>query len=172
LLGNSRKTTYIVLHGICRSFVITAKTMHGLCQHRPSSAAQCRTRADMDLSAFAVAAGRLQLPASADMLGVWRRSDRTFRFVGRRLDDAGAAVALPSLGHVRHRQRAAYGAPGCAMVSAVALRTVARRQRPMMRHQPSSLAPEEESIAPWPRSDIRRRSRPSRTRRWRRRLYG
>jgi hypothetical protein len=103
--------------------------MHGLCQHCPSSAAQCGARTDLDLPAFAVTAGRLQLPAPADMLGVWRRSDRALRLVGRRMDDAGADPALPPLGHIRHRQRAADDACGRAMVSAVALRTLARRQR-------------------------------------------
>src|SRR5512144_1241490 len=82
LLGNTRKTTYMVQHGTRRSFIVTSKTMHRLCQHGPSSAAQRRTRADLDLPAHAVAAGRLQLPASSDMLGVWRRSDRTLRPVG------------------------------------------------------------------------------------------
>ena len=81
--------------------------MSGLRGRGPAAAAQRRTRADLDLSPHAVAAGRLQLPASADLLGLWRRGDRTLRTVGRRMDDAGAAVALPALGHVRHRQRAA-----------------------------------------------------------------
>jgi hypothetical protein len=105
--------------------------MHGLCQHGPSSAAKCGTRADLDLPAYAVAAGWLQLPAFADMLGVWRRSDRTLRPMGRRMDDAGADPALPAVRHLRHRQRPADDAFGCAMVSAVALRTLARRQRPV-----------------------------------------
>ena len=112
---------------------------HRLCQHYPSSAAQCRSRADLALSAHAVAAGRLQLPASADLLGLWRRGDRTFRIVGRRMDDAGADIALPALGHIRHRQRADNQAAGCTMVSAVALRTLARRQRRLKnRHRCSS----------------------------------
>ena len=103
--------------------------MPGLRRRRHTPAAQCRPRADLDLPAHAVAAGRLQLPAPADLLGLWRRGDRTVRTVGRRLDDAGAAVALPSFGHIRHRQRAARHAAGRAMVSAVAIRTLARRQR-------------------------------------------
>src|SRR5476651_613094 len=92
-------------------------------------AAQCRARDDLDLPAHAVTAGRLQLPPSADLLGLWRRSDRAFRPVGRRLDDAGAAAALPALGHFGDRQRAADQTAGCAMVSAVAVWTLARRQR-------------------------------------------
>src|SRR5882757_4669242 len=95
----------------------------------PTAAAQCRARPDLDLPAHAVAAGRLQLQASADLLGLWRRSDRTLRTVGRRMDDAGSDPALPALGHVRHRQRAARTTAGRALVSAVALRALARRQR-------------------------------------------
>src|SRR5882757_4523979 len=95
----------------------------------PTAAAQCRARPDLDLPAHAVAAGRLQLPASADLLGLWRRSDRAVRTVGRRMDDAGAAVALPALGHLRHRQCAIDAAAGRALVSALALRPLARRQR-------------------------------------------
>src|SRR4051812_10810892 len=74
-LGNTRKITYIVQHGTRRSFIVTSKTMHGLCQRGSPPAAQCGTRADLDLPAYAVAAGRLQLPAPADLLGIWRRSD-------------------------------------------------------------------------------------------------
>src|SRR4029450_3242935 len=73
LSGNSRKTTYMAQHGAHRS--VTAKTMHGLCQHGAPSAAKCGASADLDLPAYAVATGRLQLPASADLLGVWRRGD-------------------------------------------------------------------------------------------------
>src|SRR5664279_3158567 len=92
-------------------------------------AAQCGPRHDLDLPAHAVTSGRLQLPPSADLFGLWRRSDRAFRAVGRRMDDAGAAVALPALGHLRDRQRAADAAAGGAMVSAVAVRTMAGCQR-------------------------------------------
>ena len=133
-LWNSRKTTYIVQHGARGSFIVTSKTMHGLCQRGSPAAAQCGTRADLDLPAHPVAAGRLQLPTPADLLGIWRRSDRAFRSVGRRLDDAGADPALPTMGHIRHRQCAAHHTAGCAMVSAVALRTLARRQRLMNAH--------------------------------------
>src|ERR1700733_6627993 len=94
-----------------------------------TAAAQRRTRADLALPAHAVAAGRLQLPPPADLFGLWRRGDRAFRAMGRRLDDAGAAVALPALGHLGDRQRAADPAAGRAMVSALAVRTLARRQR-------------------------------------------
>src|SRR5580704_1730948 len=94
-------------------------------------AAQRRTRVDLDLSPHAVAAGRLQLPTSANLLSLRRRGDRAFRIMGRRVDDTGATVALPALGHFRDRQCAADNAAGRAMVSAVAVRTLARRQRPL-----------------------------------------
>jgi hypothetical protein len=92
-------------------------------------AAQCGPRRNLDLPAHAVAAGRLQLPSSADLFGLWRRSDRAFRPVGRRMDDAGAAIALPALGYLGNRQRAADTTGGRAMVYAVAVRTLARGQR-------------------------------------------
>lgn len=103
--------------------------MHGMCQHCAAAAAQCRPRIDLDLSAHAVAAGRLQLPTSADLLGLWRRGDRTFWIMGRRLDDAGADPALPTVGNFGDRQRTANEAAERAVVSALALRTLARRQR-------------------------------------------
>ena|SRR5438552_3314697 len=96
--------------------------------YRYEVAAQRRTHGDLDLPAHAVAAGRLQVPPSADLLGLWRRGDRTIWIVGRRLDDAGAALALSSLGHLRHRQCAGDHATRRAMVSAVALRAMAQRQ--------------------------------------------
>src|SRR4051812_15550870 len=68
-------------------------------------AATCGARADLAVPAHAVAAGRLQLPPPADLLGLRRRGDCAVRPVGRRLDDAGAAVALPAMGHIGHRQR-------------------------------------------------------------------
>src|SRR5947209_5899961 len=94
-------------------------------------AAQCRSRHDLDLPAHIVAAGRLQLPPSADLLGLRRRSDRAFRTVGRWLDDLGKAVALPAMGHFGNRQCAADKTAGGTMVSAVAVRAMARRQRAM-----------------------------------------
>src|ERR1700710_899680 len=108
--------------------------MHGMCQYREAPAAQRRPRNDLDLSAYAVAAGRLQLPAPADMFGLWRRGDRTFRIMGRGLDDAGADLTLPALGNFGHRQRAAEETSERAVVSAVALRTLARRQRLIHAH--------------------------------------
>src|SRR5450631_2908739 len=96
---------------------------------RAAAAAQCRARDDLDLPAHAVAAGRLQLPSPADLFGLWRRGDRALRSVGRRLDDAGAAAALPALGHSGDRQCAAGKTAGRPVVSAVAIRPLARRQR-------------------------------------------
>lgn len=104
-------------------------TMHRLCHDGPAPAPQRGARADLDLPAHALAARRLQLPASADLLGLWRRGHRTLWSLGRRMDDAGADVTLSALGHVRHRQRPDRKTAGRAMVSAVALRPMARRQR-------------------------------------------
>src|SRR5450631_1960091 len=79
----------------------------GLRRRGFANSAQCGTRDDLALPAYAVAAGRLQLPPPANLFGLWRRGDRALRAVGRRLDDAGTAAALPTLGHKRNRQRAA-----------------------------------------------------------------
>src|SRR5436309_944582 len=83
----------------------------------------------MVVPSHAIAAGRFSLPPSADLFRLWRRSARALRAVGRRLDDFGAAAALPALGHVGHRQRAGTNASGRALVSAVAVRPLAWRQR-------------------------------------------
>src|ERR1700761_1403381 len=48
--------------------------------------------------------------------------------MGRRMDGAGAAAPLPPLRHFRSRPRTAGGAARRALVSAVALRAMARRQ--------------------------------------------
>jgi hypothetical protein len=112
---------------------ISSKTSddRALCRLRPSSlkmAAPCRTRHDLGLPTYLIAADWLQLPAPAHLLRLRRRSNRTFRVVGGRMDDAGAAVALPTLGQFRNRQRAADETARRAMVSAMAVRTMARRQ--------------------------------------------
>src|SRR4029079_538411 len=49
--------------------------------------------------------------------------------MGRRMDDAGPLAALPALGNLWHRQRAAGRAASRMLVFAVALRALARRQR-------------------------------------------
>src|SRR3954453_8910455 len=108
--------------------------VRALCRLRPSGlemAAPCRTRHDLDLPAYAIAADRLQLPPPVDLLGVRRRSNRAFRVVGWRMDDAGAAVALPALGQFGNRQGNVHEAARLAMVSAMAIRAMARRQRPV-----------------------------------------
>src|ERR1700687_2358534 len=116
-------------HAAHEAFTVTAFALSGLRRHGPAPAAQCRACDDLDLPAHVVAAGRLQLPSSADLFGLWRRGDRAVRAVGRRMDDLGAAVALPALGYLGDRQRSADTTTGRAMVSAVAVRAMARRQR-------------------------------------------
>src|SRR3954452_9442423 len=74
------------------------------------------------LSIHIIATGRFSLPAFADLLGVCRRGARSLRPLGRLLDDAGAAAALPSMGHRGHRSRSGSRAAGRALVRAVALR--------------------------------------------------
>src|ERR1700754_4315638 len=97
-------------------------------EHIASPSPQFRARPDLDLSSHPFTARRLQLPSCSDLLGLWRRSDRTFRIVGGRMDDAGAAAALSAVGHIRHRLRAGAPAFQRALVSAMALCAMARRQ--------------------------------------------
>src|SRR3954447_17731160 len=109
-----------------------------------ASAAACWPRSDMAVPSHAVAAGGIQLPPPADLFALWRRGDRAFRAVGRRLDDVGTAVTLPALGHFGHRQRARTSARRRALVSAMAVRPLARRQRALhfvgrIRHRPYAL---------------------------------
>src|SRR6266478_3738256 len=54
-----------------------------------------------DLSAHTLGACRHALPAPTDLLAVRRRGHCPIWPVGGRLDDTGAALALPPLGHVR-----------------------------------------------------------------------
>jgi hypothetical protein len=103
----------------------------GLRQRSGATAAQCRARDDLGLSTHFVAAGRFQLPASAELLGLRRRGDRALWTLGRRMDDAGAAVALSALGHLGDRQCSADAAGRRAMVLAMAVRTLARCQCPL-----------------------------------------
>ena len=115
-------------HAAHEAFTVTAFALSGLRRHGPAPAAQCRACDDLDLPAHVVAAGRLQLPSSADLFGLWRRGDRAVRAVGRRMDDASAVITLPTLGHLGDRQCAADPTAGRAMVFAVAVRAMARRQ--------------------------------------------
>jgi hypothetical protein len=80
------------------------------------------------LSQYAIAAGRLSLPASTDLLGLRGPGPRPFRAVGGRLDDAGAAVPLPTLRHLRARCGGGQPSARCALVRALALRALARHQ--------------------------------------------
>src|SRR2546421_7064346 len=115
------------------TFIATLIALAGL--HRPGAApaAQCGACADLDLPANSVAAGRLQLSAPADLFGLWRRGDRALRAVGRRVDDAGAAITLSALGDLGDRQCAADVAPARAMGSALAGPPMARRETPPKR---------------------------------------
>src|SRR5436305_2031335 len=74
--------------------------LRGLFPDHATAAPQCRTRHDLAVPAYAFAAGRIQLPPSADLLGICGRSDRPLRPVGRRLDDIGAAAAMSAMGHI------------------------------------------------------------------------
>ena len=116
-------------HAAHEAFIIFFMAVPRLRRRGAAAAAQCGPRDDLDLPAHAVGAGRLQLPPSADLFGLWRPSDRAFRPVGRRMDDIGAAIAMPALGHLGNRQRAAGKTRGRAMVCAVAVRALAWRQR-------------------------------------------
>ena len=98
---------------------------------RASPSTQIRSRADLALPPYTLAAGRLQLPAPSDLLRLRRRGDRTFRALGRWLDDARAPASLQSVRHVGHRQRAPRRAARGTLVFALALRALARRQRPL-----------------------------------------
>src|SRR5215211_643794 len=66
------------------------------------------------------------------------------------MDDPGAAVALPALGNLRHRQRAAGKTAWRAVVLAVAVRALARRQRALARFAAGLF-----DIATLPRTELR-----------------
>src|SRR5439155_1911924 len=111
-------------HAAHEAFIVLSR----LYRRDATPASQCRTRVDLDLPAHPVASGWLQLSALADLLGLCRRGDRAVWAVGRRMDDLGATAALPALGYIGDRHRAHHKAAGRAMVSAVAIRPMARRQ--------------------------------------------
>src|SRR3569623_1906874 len=92
-------------------------------------AAQRRARPDLALSVHALSADRFQLPSCSNLFGLWRRSDRALRIMGRRMDDAGAADAMPAMGRLGSGLRAQPQPHDCALVFAVALRALARCQR-------------------------------------------
>src|ERR1700687_4632416 len=126
--GNHATLCTSLQHAAYEAFIVTAFPLSGLRRHGPAPAAQCRACDDLDLPAHPLAAGRLQLPSSADLFGLWRRGDRAVRAVGRRMDDASAVITLPTLGRLGDRQCAADPTAGRAMVFAVAVRAMARRQ--------------------------------------------
>ena len=82
----------------------------------------------IDLACAVSRSDRAQLPASADVLELRRRGGRPLWFVGRRLDDAGAALSLPPLRNLGARFRAGIGAGSRALVPALALWPLARHQ--------------------------------------------
>src|SRR5205085_7627093 len=84
-----------------------------------------RPRPGENLSLYALAAGWLPLPASADLFGVRRRGARPLRPVGRLLDDARAIAALSPMGHIGHRPLTAERAARRKLVRALALRPLA-----------------------------------------------
>lgn len=126
--GNRAKRRTSSHQSAHETFIASFIIVFRLRRHGAARAPQRRACDDLDLPAHIVAAGRLQLPPSSNLFGLWRRSARTFRAVGWRLDDAGAAAALSALGHLRNRQRATDRSAGRAMVPALAVRAMARRQ--------------------------------------------
>lgn len=105
-----------------------AKHDRRACRHPPATADR-RTRAHQDVSIYPLTSDRVSLPASADLLRICRCSARPVWPLGRRLDDARAAVPLSPLWNVRARFRAAITAATRALVSAMALWTMARNER-------------------------------------------
>ncbi len=104
-------------------------SLPGLRGRHSKAAPQYRQGDDCGLPLHAIAIDRISLPARADMLGLRGRSDWNFRTLGRRMDDPGAAAALPALGNIRDRQCSGSAAAAWAVVHAMALRSLARRQR-------------------------------------------
>ena len=125
MLGNRANARPSIQHAAHEAFIVLSR----LHRRDATPASQCRARIDLDLPAHPLAAGWLQLPALADLFGLCRRGDRALWAVGRRMDDLGAPIALPALGHFGDRQRAPHKTARRAMVSAVAIRPMARRQR-------------------------------------------
>src|SRR5690606_38878060 len=83
-------------------------------------------RADPGLSLFAVGFRGAHLPASADLFGIYPRRHPFPRLLAGRLDGGGPALALPAGGQPRLRPRAQSRSGTRALVSAMALRAVAR----------------------------------------------
>lgn len=99
-----------------------------VCTSLPQRPAPVRAGFDHGLPLYARVAGRLSLPPSAELLGICRSGIGTFRPLGRRLDDLGAASTLPAVGHLGPRFRARGVTGKIALVYAVALRPMARNE--------------------------------------------
>ncbi len=106
--------------------------------HRERGPRSCGARTDSGLPPYRCGTDRAQLPAPADLLELRRRGGRPLWFVGRRLDDAGAALSVPPLRGLGARFRAGIRAGSCALVLALALRALARHQ---LRRRGHALAP-------------------------------
>src|SRR5258708_32235474 len=85
---------------------------------------------DPGLPPYRCGTDRAQLPAPADLLELRRRGGRPLWFVGRRLDDAGAALSLPPPRAPRARFRAPTRAGSTPPALASAPRPLARPQLP------------------------------------------
>ena len=90
-----------------------------------ASSTRCRPYAHQGLSIYLIAHYRLSLPALADLFGLCRRGTGAARPVGRRLDDPGEALPLPTLGNFRPRLCAGTAARRRTLVLALALWAVA-----------------------------------------------
>src|SRR5206468_2687449 len=113
-----------------------------------------RPRAREDLSLHAFASGRLPLPPPSDLLGVCRRSARPLRALGRLMDDARTAPALPSMGHIGDRSHTANDAGRRALVRAMALRPLVAMIFPLA---PTQVGIQGQELGPRFRGDERTR---------------
>src|SRR5262249_49324842 len=77
---------------------------------------------------YALTLRRLRVPAPADLLALCGGGDRALRSMGRWLDGAGAFAALSAVRNLGPRFRARTPVPAGALVSALALRTMAGHQ--------------------------------------------
>ena len=87
-----------------------------------------RARGRQNIPLYVVPPGRISLPPPAHLLRICRTRRCPARPLGRRVDDPGAARALPSMGNRRPRHRGRGGTRPGPLVPAVALRGLARGQ--------------------------------------------
>src|SRR4030081_774973 len=92
------------------------------------SSKSLRPGAGQALPRHPLAADRVPLPVSSHLLRLRRSGAAAARPVGWRMDDHGAAAALSPLGQFGIGFCPDCPTAGCALVSAVALRTLARNQ--------------------------------------------